>query len=311
MHPKISVIIPVYNSERTICRAIDSALNQHDVEVEIIVVNDCSRDSTECVIKNRYSQNEQVKLLGTHSNSGPGIARNIGIENASGSWIALLDADDWFAAGRLSALFCGALEHQLDFVADSYYLSRDQDTSPHLSRFTTLSKPGSITHFTVASFVRHGLGSVKPLIKKALLERTGIRFDPSVWRGEDMLFFVTLLLNNARFGLLNTPLYIRSETPDSLSKSDKVKLLTEMHALFMKLQDQTIATGNANSEITRALKYRAAVVTDALAAARWKFWLKNTGKKRLPKSSSLLNAARHLLLKNKRYHNAKPVDLYD
>lgn len=305
MYPKISVIIPAYNAESTICRAVDSALNQLNVEVEVIVVDDCSQDATVSVINNQYSQNERVKLFRTVTNSGPSTARNIGIENACGSWISLLDADDWFVQGRLSALFSSALEHQLDLIADSYYLIHNQAPSPHSSRFTTLSKPDCVTLFTGGSFVRHGLGSVKPLIKKVFLERTQIRFDPSVWHGEDMLFFVTLLLNNARFGLLNTPFYIRSETSDSLSKSDKVKLLKNLQKVFIKLQEETIALGKENHEINKALKYRAIVTKDALAAARWEFWFKNMGKKHLPRFPSLLSAMRHLLLKNKRYHNAK------
>jgi succinoglycan biosynthesis protein ExoO len=301
---KISVIIPAYNAENTICRAVDSALNQKNIEVEVIVINDCSLDFTQRVVSVRYSQNDQVKLLGTHSNSGPSTARNIGIEYARGDWISVLDADDWFAPDRLSGLLSSALEYELDFVADSYYLIRDQDTSPYSTRFTNFSIRGTVTQFTADSFVRHGLGSVKPLIKKAFLDRTGIRFLPSVWRGEDTLFYVTLLLNNARFGLLNKPLYIRSETPGSLSKSDKVKLLSDLLEVFEKLQLQAIKTGNRSNAILKALKYRATVVEDSLAAARWQSWLKNFDLKRLPNLQSLLNAVRHLLLRKKRYPTA-------
>lgn len=311
MYPIVSVIIPAYNAESTICRAIDSALNQQGVEVEVIVINDCSQDFTQSVINERYSQNEHVKLLETHSNSGPSTSRNIGIENACGSWIALLDADDWFAPARLSALFYSALKYELDFVADSYYLSRDQETPPHSTRFTNLSKPDCIKQFNVDSFVRHGLGSVKPLIKKTFLKRTGIRFTPSVWRGEDMLFFVTLLLNSARFGLLNTPLYIRSETPDSLSKSNKEKLLSDLIEVYKELHIRAIFTGNENNETTSALRYRASVVKDSLSAARWEAWFKEPVNKRLPNLLSLLNAARHLLLRNKRYHTTKTTGFHD
>jgi succinoglycan biosynthesis protein ExoO len=306
---KISVIIPAYNAENTISRAVESALNQKNIEVEVIVINDFSQDFTQRVLNERYSQNAQVKLLGTHSNSGPSIARNIGIENALGGWISVLDADDWFAPGRLAALLSSALEYELDFVADSYCLIRDEDTSPYSTRFTNFSIPGAVTQFTVDSFVRHGLGSVKPLINKAFLDRTGIRFEPSVCGGEDTLFFVTLLLNNARFGLLNKPLYIRSETPNSLSKSDKVKLLSGLLEVFEELQLETIKTGNESNAIIKALKYRASVVNDSLAAARWEFWLKNSGKERLPNLLSLLNAMRHLLLRKKRYPTANASDI--
>jgi succinoglycan biosynthesis protein ExoO len=308
---KISVIIPAHNAESTICRAIDSALNQNGVEIEVIVVNDCSQDSTESLINHRYSQHEQVKLFGTQINSGPSIARNMGIGNACGSWVALLDADDWMKPCRLSTLLFSALEHELDFIADSYYLIRDQYASPHSTRFSLLSEPGSVTQFTASSFVRHGLGSVKPLIKKAFLARSGIRFEPSVWCGEDLLFFVTLLLNNARFGLLNRPLYCRSETADSLTKSDKIKLLSDLLGVFTELQDLAMNIDNESTEFTDALIYRTSVVKDSLASARWESWLKNPANKRLPSFAGLLNAVRHQLLRNKRYHITKITDFHD
>jgi hypothetical protein len=113
-----------------------------------------------------------------------------------------------------------------------------------------------------------------------------------------------LLLNNARFGLLNTPLYIRTETPGSLSKSDTVKLLSDLLEVFEELQLLAIKKGNGSTAITKALKYRAAVVEDSLAAARWQSWLKNFGRKRLPNLSSLFNVLRHLLLRKKRYPTA-------
>jgi hypothetical protein len=112
------------------------------------------------------------------------------------------------------------------------------------------------------------------------------------------------MLNNARFGLLNNPLYIRSETPNSLSKSDRVKLLSDLLKVFEALQLLAIKTGYGGNSITKALKYRATVVEDSLAAARWQSWLKNFGRKRLPNLSSLFNVLRHLWLRKKRYPTA-------
>ncbi len=294
--PKITVIIPAYNAEKTICRSIDSALLQNDIDIEIIIINDCSSDSTESVIRNRYSAYKNIKLLKTRRNSGPSVARNMGIENATGNWIALLDADDWFAKNRLSILYKNALEYDLDFIADSYHLCSSENTTPHSVCFTIFSKPDSLKVISSSQFVSKGLGSVKPVIKKEFLDNTGIRFNPLVWRGEDMMFFVTLLINNAHFGLLNTPLYYRQDTLGSLTKSDKVILLTEMHEVFLELQEIVIAAGKEDDEVISALQYRAHVVQDTLAAAKWEIWIKD-----MPKVTSLLNAVRHVLFKRKRY----------
>ncbi|MCP3689756.1 MAG: glycosyltransferase family 2 protein [Gammaproteobacteria bacterium] len=299
--PEVSVIIPAFNAEKTICRAIDSALLENDIEIEIVIVDDGSSDSTASTVREKYAVYQNVKLHKSGCNSGPSVARNIGIENANGRWIALLDADDWYAKNRLSILHKKALEYDVDFIADSYYLCCPDDVAPHSVCFSGLSRPDDVKTMTGPLFIRQGLGSVKPIIKKEFLDKTGIRFNPLVWRGEDMTFFVTLLMSEASFGLLNTPLYYRQDTPGSLTKSDKVRLLTEMHGIYIELQTRVSGSGKKRGEMSRALQYRARVVQDALAAANWQAFIKAGGDKYLPGISSLARAVRHLLLKRRRY----------
>lgn len=93
----ISVIIPTYNSSRHICEAVDSVLTQTYKNFEIIVVDDGSSDDTREVLK-KY--NEKIRYI-FQKNSGPGIARNKGIEIANGEFIAFLDADDAWLPDKL------------------------------------------------------------------------------------------------------------------------------------------------------------------------------------------------------------------
>ncbi len=305
MAPTISVVIPAYNAEKSICRSIDSALLQTDINVEVIVIDDSSSDSTASLIRRRYSKCKNVRLFETNGNSGPSTARNVGINHATGSWIALLDADDWFARDRLSVLHKHASEYDLDLIADSYHLCSGGNTSPHSVCFSTFSSPNSVKLISASSFVRHGLGSLKPIIKREFLDRTGIRFNPSIWRGEDMMFFVTLLVNRADFGLLNTPLYYKQDTLGSLTKSDRVRLLMEMQEMFLELRKRVLATEKEHSQMMRALQYREKVVRDALAMARWRNWVNNVNGVDIPKVRSLFNAGRHALLRHKRYRIGK------
>ncbi len=302
---RISVIIPAYNAEMTICRAIDSVLQQRGVYTEIIVIDDGSQDSTSSKIRYRYAHLPQVKILQSESNKGPAQARNMGIEHATRDWIAFLDADDWFAPERLSTLLSTALQYKLDIIADSYYLTRDLETIPHSVRFAGISRPSSLSCLPPETFIRLGLGSVKPLFRKSLLDNTGIRFDPSTHQGEDTLFICTLLLHKSRFGLLNKPMYFRSESPVSLSKSDKIKLLLTMHDIFEQLLRLTTDINRCNFKVINALKYRARVVSDALAAEQWNRWVNGKHFRTPPKLTSLFQAARHLILKNQRYHTKK------
>jgi glycosyltransferase involved in cell wall biosynthesis len=97
--PSVSVIIPVFNGARTIARAIDSALAQRfDGIVEVIVVNDGSTDATAEILR---GYGARISVI-DQSNSGPARARNIGVENSRGEYIAFLDADDEWLPSKLA-----------------------------------------------------------------------------------------------------------------------------------------------------------------------------------------------------------------
>jgi len=88
----VSVIIPVYNGEKYIGEAIDSILNQTFRDFELLIINDCSTDKTVSVI-NKY-RDKRIKLINNDKNLGLAGARNVGIDNAKGKYIAWLDSDD-------------------------------------------------------------------------------------------------------------------------------------------------------------------------------------------------------------------------
>lgn len=104
--PLVSVVIPCYNNELYIGEAIDSVLAQDYGNIEVIVVNDGSGDSSEDVIR---SFGSRVRLI-SQENQGVSNARNTGIEAAQGSFIAFLDADDYWLPNRIST--------QLEFIKD-------------------------------------------------------------------------------------------------------------------------------------------------------------------------------------------------
>lgn len=92
---KVTVIIPAFNAENVIHIAIDSILSQTWENIEVIVVDDCSTDNTLNVIKQYVEKDNRVKVFSTSENSGPYVARNIGLQNATGEFVTINDADDW------------------------------------------------------------------------------------------------------------------------------------------------------------------------------------------------------------------------
>ena len=97
--PLVSVVIPAYNAENYIAKAINSALNQSYPNIEIIVVNDGSTDNTENVLA-QFTNNGSVRIV-SQSNHGMSGARNTGIRNVRGEFIAFLDSDDYWEPQKI------------------------------------------------------------------------------------------------------------------------------------------------------------------------------------------------------------------
>ena len=103
---KVSVIMPIYNAEKYVEKAIRSILNQTFQDFELILIDDCSTDTSVQIIK--AIQSNKISLLQTPQNSGASVSRNLGITAAKGEYIAFLDADDWAYPQRL--------QKQVDFL---------------------------------------------------------------------------------------------------------------------------------------------------------------------------------------------------
>lgn len=102
MDKVVSVIIPMYNSEKTIKRALDSVINQDYKNFEIIVVNDGSIDGSRNIVEEYIKVNDAYNIrLINQDNAGVSIARNNGIKMASGDYVALLDSDDYWEKNKL------------------------------------------------------------------------------------------------------------------------------------------------------------------------------------------------------------------
>lgn len=96
---KVSVVIPTYNREKTILRAIQSVLNQTYSNLEVLVIDDGSTDGTEDIINS--IRDDRVKYVVMEQNGGPSRARNAGVQMAEGEWIAFQDSDDCWHENKL------------------------------------------------------------------------------------------------------------------------------------------------------------------------------------------------------------------
>lgn len=110
--PIVSVITPVYNAEKYLAETIQSVLDQTYQSFEFLLVDDCSNDSSKKIITSFAELDDRVKYLKLQSNSGAAVARNHGLENAEGRYIAFIDSDDkWYPE---------KLERQLAYMDDNH-----------------------------------------------------------------------------------------------------------------------------------------------------------------------------------------------
>ena len=102
---KISIVVAVYNAEKTLKKCVDSLLNQTYNNIEIILVNDCSKDNS-LDICNEYSKaNDNVKVISNDRNYGVSDTRNNGIDNSTGEYICFVDSDDYVESNYIEVLY--------------------------------------------------------------------------------------------------------------------------------------------------------------------------------------------------------------
>ena len=176
--PLISVVIPVFNGEKTIKETIDSVLKQTFTDFELLVINDGSQDLTVEVVEK--IQDSRIQLY-SYPNAGLAASRNRGIDRSTGEYIAFIDADDMWTPDKLEAQFNALKSHPEAAVAYSW-----TDYIDEYSQF--LGKGGHITvngniypHLLLTDLLENGSN---PLIRKQAFIEVG-NFDESLRAAED------------------------------------------------------------------------------------------------------------------------------
>ncbi|WP_367159726.1 glycosyltransferase family 2 protein [Kozakia baliensis] len=226
---KFSIILPVYKAAGFVERSIRSVQNQTLAPDEIIIIDDCSPDNTLDVVKNLTKDDARVRIFQTPQNGGPSLARNIGLEQATGDWVAILDADDAYAPNRLETLV-SLIESDpsLDVVADdlAYYDAiaakiTGRALGPAHIPSAEITLEDYLAH-TVADGKTLDWGLFKPVFRRNFLNQHQLRYPTNRRHGEDYVFMLRLLSAGARFRVSPeaTYLYTQREGAISRRKSD-------------------------------------------------------------------------------------------
>lgn len=221
----VAVVIPAFNAGATIGAAVASALEHAEVE-QVIVIDDASKDDTVVVARRAAGNDPRFVMLEQGSNRGPSAARNRAIALCTADWIALLDADDQFLAGRFSAM---RPSDRTEIFADNImfvghtHLDADGRVDPTLilhgeDRYFFIDFEGFVlANFSRPDRLRGELGFIKPVIRRSLFARFNLHYAENCRLGEDFLLYAEALARGARFEISLQTGYAALRQGNSLS----------------------------------------------------------------------------------------------
>ena len=118
--PKVSIVVPIYNVEKYLPECLDSIVNQKLKDIEIICVDDGSKDSSLEIMKQYQAKDPRVKII-TKPNAGYGNSMNLGMSYATGEYIGIVESDDWVDKNMFYDLYTAAKKHDAQIVKSDYY----------------------------------------------------------------------------------------------------------------------------------------------------------------------------------------------
>lgn len=226
--PQISVLVPVYNSEKYIKRCIESVLTQTFPDFELILVDDGSTDSSGKLCDAYAVQDKRVRVY-HKPNEGISATREFAVCHAEGEYIQFVDSDDWVEDDMLFKLYGKANESNADIVGCNF-----------IQEFDDRQIKTEAIYQTKDAFLRSVIGNYwgvlwKILIRRELFSQYNIHFPKGIDGGEDYFVVVSLLLNckNVSFVDFYPYHYIRNNTNSFISSPTIERLMYQVKATDM------------------------------------------------------------------------------
>lgn len=218
MKPIVSVIIPAYNASNTIDKCLNSVLNQTLKNIEVIVINDCSKDDT----LEKLKKYKNIILINNKKNLGPAASRNKGLDIANGEYIGFVDSDDYIAQ-NMYELMVNKMTDEVDLVACSRY------------NVTKNGKKAIINENTetdAKAFTKTSNYNCDKLFKREIIEKYHLRLPEEYSYAEDFAFGIRYKYYANQMRILKEPLYYYlADSEGSITNSYKENLFNIIDVL--------------------------------------------------------------------------------
>ena len=242
--PKVSIIIAVYNTEQYIKKCLDSIINQTFKDMEIIVINDGSTDSSIDFINEYKQKDERVRVVNLDRNYGICYVRNKGIECSKGEYIVFIDSDDWVSKDYIEFLYDNIEKEKADMVSTSFYFYNDKTKEyreykiPKFycnNNFSNIKQKQKLV--SLLSFYKSVLWA--KIYNKNFLLKNNLNFKLKI--NEDELFNYEFFLLARKIKFINNPIYFyRRNREKALMKNNKfvffnvIQVLKKIKLLLIK-----------------------------------------------------------------------------
>lgn len=214
---KVSIIVPIYNAEEYIRRCIDSLINQTYKNIEIILLNDGSTDSTDKIIKSY--KDKRINYI-KKENTGIGNTRNLGILKSTGDYIMFIDSDDYMELNAVEVLVNKAISNNYDLVVCNYYLNTPSTElkisfPDSIDNTNIISNPNILTDINYAPWNK--------IYHKKLFLNDNNRFVEGI-KYEDAPFVIESICASKKVGFTNEYLfhYVMQKSGETITRDERI-----------------------------------------------------------------------------------------
>ena len=238
--PKISVVVPVYNTEKFLHRCIDSVLAQTFTDWELLLIDDGSKDSSGAICETYVAKDARIRVI-HKENTGVSDTRNLGLDVARGKYLLFLDADDfWLQSDSMSMFVQKAEEHNLDIVRGEYSAMHEDGSFAWSRRISKKRKQYAERVLYSGEFLEYGIHG-EFFLPLSMFKRSRIgnlRFEKGRVFLEDMLFYSTFLLQDLKCMYLpNIRFYGYRKNENSASNKVSVKQLADSFSMCYRFHN--------------------------------------------------------------------------
>lgn len=233
MQDKVTIITPVYNSEKYLDETIQSVINQTYQNWEMILVDDCSTDNSKKIIMEYANKNSNIKYFKLDKNSGAGVARNYALEKSTGRYVTYLDADDLWKADKLEKQIKFMESNRIAFSCTSY----EKIDENGISKNKIVKIPNRVNYNL---FLRNTIIQTVGVMVDTSITGKDILIMPNIRRRQDAATWCQLLKNNYDcFGMQEVLSYYRIVS-NSLS-SNKFKAVKGTWYLYRNIEQLSLS----------------------------------------------------------------------